>query len=155
MSQGLNRITIIGNLGRNPEMRYTQTGKSVCNMSIGVTEKRRNGEDFLDHTEWFTIVCFGKIADNVVRFLKKGRQVYVDGKIQNKKWKDKNGIQRTSYEIIVNQILFLGFSQKDDNKQKESSSSKEDAKRIDINDERFIKNDSYDSNLIKDKDVPF
>ncbi len=113
MASGLNKITVIGNLGRDPEIRYTQSGTPVCNIGIGVTERRKEGDEWKDHTEWFNVVCFGKTAENAARFLKKGRQVCADGRIQSRKWQDKEGNQRTSYEIIASQILFLGGGNRD------------------------------------------
>ena len=108
MASGVNKITLIGNLGRDPEVRYAQSGTPICNFSIGVTERRKEKDDWKDHTEWFNIVTFGKTAENTGRFLKKGRQVYIDGRLQSRKWQDKEGQQRTSVEVIANQIVFLG-----------------------------------------------
>lgn len=105
---GLNKVTVIGNLGRDPEVRYTQSGTAVCNLRIGVTERRKDGDNWTDHTEWFSVVCFGKTAENANRFLKKGRQVYVDGRLQTRSWTDKEGQTRYTTEIIANQLLFLG-----------------------------------------------
>jgi single-strand DNA-binding protein len=105
---GLNKVTVIGNLGRDPEVRYTQSGTAVCNLRIGVTERRKEGDNWTDHTEWFSVVCFGKTAENATRFLKKGRQVYVEGRLQTRSWTDKEGQTRYTTEIIANQLLFLG-----------------------------------------------
>jgi single-strand DNA-binding protein len=105
---GLNRVTIIGNLGKDPEVRYTQSGTAVCNMRMGVTERRKEGETWQDHTEWFTVICFGKTAENAGRFLKKGRQVFVEGRLQTRQWQDKENQTRYTTEVVANQILFLG-----------------------------------------------
>jgi len=115
MAAGLNKVTIIGNLGRDPEMRYTQSGTPVCNLRVGVTERRNKGETegWQDHTEWFTVACFGKTAENAGRYLKKGRQVYVDGRLQTRIWEDREGGKRHSFEIVANQVLFLGSGSKE------------------------------------------
>ncbi len=105
---GLNKVTVIGNLGRDPEVRHTQSGTAVCNLRIGVTERRKEGENWIDHTEWFSVVCFGKTAENAHRFLKKGRQIYVEGRLQTRSWVDKEGQTRYTTEIVANQLLFLG-----------------------------------------------
>ena len=105
---GLNKVTLIGNLGKDPEIRSTQSGTSVCNLRMGVTERRKEGDNWKDHTEWFSVVCFGKTAENAGRFLKKGRQVYVEGRLQTRSWEDKEGQTRYTTEVIANQLLFLG-----------------------------------------------
>ncbi len=117
---GLNKVTVIGNLGRDPEVRYTQSGTAVCNLRIGVTERRKEGDNWTDHTEWFSVVCFGKTAENASRFLKKGRQVYVEGRLQTRSWTDKEGQARYTTEIIANQLLFLG-SAKENNSEAPST----------------------------------
>jgi len=105
---GLNRVTIIGNLGKDPEVRYTQSGTAVCNLRIGATERRKEGDTWQDHTEWFTIICFGKTAENAGRFLKKGRQVFVEGRLQTRQWQDKENQTRYTTEVVANQLIFLG-----------------------------------------------
>lgn len=105
---GLNKATVIGNLGHDPEIRYTQGGTAVSNLRVGVTERRKDGDNWADHTEWFSIVCFGKTAENATKFLKKGRQIYVEGRLQTRNWTDKEGQTRYTTEIIANQLLFLG-----------------------------------------------
>ena len=105
---GLNKVSIIGNLGHDPEIRYTQGGTAVSNLRIGVTERRKEGDNWTDHTEWFSTVCFGKTAENAQKFLKKGRQVYIEGRLQTRNWTDKEGQTRYTTEIIANQLLFLG-----------------------------------------------
>lgn len=108
MAAGLNKISVIGNLGKDPEVRFTQGGSAVCNMRIGVTERRKEGESYKDHTEWFSIICFGKTAELAGQYLKKGRQIYAEGRLQVRTWEDREKLTRTSVEIVANQILFLG-----------------------------------------------
>jgi single-strand DNA-binding protein len=101
---GFNKMTLIGNLGRDPEVRYSQNGMAVCTFSVAVTEKKKEGE----HTEWFRIKSFGKTAENAGQYLQKGRQVYVEGRLELNKYKDKDGVDRTSLDVIANQLVFLG-----------------------------------------------
>lgn len=105
---GLNKVTIIGNLGRDPEVRYTQSGTAVCTLRIGATERRKEGDSWKDHTEWFTVISFGKTAENAGRFLKKGRQIFVEGRLQTRSWQDKENQTRYTTEVVANQIIFLG-----------------------------------------------
>jgi single-strand DNA-binding protein len=105
---GLNRVTIIGNLGKDPEVRYSQSGTAVANMRLGATERRKDGDSWQDHTEWFTVICFGKTAENAGRFLKKGRQVFVEGRLQTRQWQDKENQTRYTTEVVANQLIFLG-----------------------------------------------
>lgn len=109
MTQGVNRVTIIGNLGRDPEVRYSQQGSAVCNLRLAVTERRKDGQgEWKDHTEWVTVVAFGKTAEAAGQYLQKGRQVYVDGRLQTRSWKDKDGVEKWSTEVVADQVLFLG-----------------------------------------------
>lgn len=108
MAAGLNRVSLIGNLGKDPEVRYTQSGTSVGTLRLGVTERRKEGEEYKDHTEWVSVVCFGKTAENASKFLQKGRQVFVEGRLQTRSWEDKTGQTRYTTEVIATQLLFLG-----------------------------------------------
>jgi len=101
---GLNKIQIIGNLGRDPEIRYTQSGMEICNFSVAVTEKYKDEE----RTEWFRVVAFGKLAGICGQYLAKGRQVYIEGRIQTRQWEDKDGNQRYTTEVLANTMLMLG-----------------------------------------------
>lgn len=105
----VNSVTLIGNLGRDPEARNSAGGTSVCNLRIATTSRRKNRDGtWGDHTEWHTVVAFGKTADNAIAYLSKGRQVYVEGRLQTRKWQDKEGRDRWSTEVVANNIRFLG-----------------------------------------------
>ena len=108
MVAGLNRVSLIGNLGKDPEVRQTQSGTSVGNLSLGVTERRKEGDEYKDRTEWVSVDCFGKTAENAAKLLQKGRQVFVEGRLQTRTWEDKNGQTRYTTEVLANQLLFLG-----------------------------------------------
>jgi single-strand DNA-binding protein len=105
----LNKAMLIGNLGKDPELKMTGGGIPVCQFSIATTERRRDGTSgqWVDHTEWHNIVTFGKVAENCSKYLKKGSQVFIDGRIQTRKWQDKEGKDRYTTEIIGNSVQFL------------------------------------------------
>lgn len=107
MSTGYQHVSLVGNLGQDPEIRYSQSGVAVCNLRIAVSERRKMNDEWKEHTEWFTVVCFGKTAENAGRWLNKGRQVLVEGKIQHRKWEDREGNRRESAEIVADRVVFL------------------------------------------------
>jgi len=105
----VNKVILVGRLGRDPEIRTTASGNSVGNLRIATTERRKDRDgNWNDHTEWHTLVCFGKTAETAGRFLKKGRQIYVEGRLQTRKWQDKEGRDRYSTEVVCNVLRFLG-----------------------------------------------
>lgn len=104
----VNKVILIGNLGKDPEIRSSQSGTSVGNLRIATSERRKDRDgNWSDHTEWHTVVCFGRTADNVGKFLKKGRQIYIEGRLQTRKWTDKEGKDRWSTEVVADDIRFL------------------------------------------------
>jgi single-strand DNA-binding protein len=108
MAAGINKVIIIGNLGRDPEVRYAQSGMAICKLSVAVTERVKDGDAWKDVTEWFRVTVFGKTAENAGQYLQKGRQVYVEGRLKTDKYKDKDGVEKTSVEVIANTLQFLG-----------------------------------------------
>lgn len=105
----VNKVLLIGNLGQDPEIRTTTSGTAVGNLRLATSERRKDRDgNWGDHTEWHTVVCFGKTAENAGRFLKKGRQVYVEGRLQTRKWQDKDGRDRWSTEVVCDSLRFLG-----------------------------------------------
>ncbi len=106
---GVNKAIIVGNLGRDPELRYTQGGSPVCQLSVATTRAYTNkNNDRIEETEWHRIVVWGKSAEHCNNFLSKGRQVYVEGRIQTRSYDDKEGIKRYSTEIVADSVQFLG-----------------------------------------------
>lgn len=104
----VNKVILVGNLGQDPETRTAKSGSVIANLSVATNERVKSGEDWTDHTEWHRVVVFGKTAENVARFLKKGRQIYVEGKLRTRKWQDKEGQDRYSTEIVADTVHFLG-----------------------------------------------
>jgi len=105
---GVNKVILVGNLGKDPETKYTPQGTAVVTFSLATSENRKDKEgNWKEHTEWHRIVVFGKSAENCGQYLKKGRQVYVEGSISSRSYKDKEGVEKTMYEIRASQIVFL------------------------------------------------
>lgn len=112
----VNKVILIGRLGKDPEIRYTATNDAIARFSIATGEKYKDKQgNPIDKTEWHNIVMFGKLAEIAGQYLKKGSLIFVEGKIQSQKYKDKQGIERVSYEIICHEMKMLGA--KDDNAQ--------------------------------------
>jgi len=109
MSRGLNKVQIIGHLGKEPEMRYTPSGKPVTTFSVAVsrTWNSSDGERHSD-TEWFNVVAWGSLAEICKQYLTKGQQVYVEGRLQTRRWDDKEGAKHTSTELVANEMMMLG-----------------------------------------------
>lgn len=105
---GVNKVIIVGNLGKDPEVRYSNSGMAICKLSVAVTERVKDGDEWKEATEWFRVTLFGKQAENAGQYLQKGRSVYVEGRLKTEKYKDKEGVEKTSTEVVANTIQFLG-----------------------------------------------
>jgi single-strand DNA-binding protein len=109
MSRGLNKVQIIGHLGRDPEMRYTPSGRPVTTFTVAVSRSWNtvDGERH-NETEWFNIVAWGNLAEICKQYLNKGQQVYIEGRLQTRRWDDKEGAKHTSVEVVANEMMMLG-----------------------------------------------
>ncbi len=109
MSRGLNKVMIVGHLGKDPEMRYTPSGRPVTTFTVAVS-RSWNSADGERHaeTEWFNVVAWGNLAEICKQYLTKGQQVYVEGRLQTRRWDDKEGQKHTSVEIVANEMMMLG-----------------------------------------------
>jgi single-strand DNA-binding protein len=109
MTRGLNKVMVIGNLGRDPEMRYTPSGRPVTTFSLATsrTWNTSEGEKRIE-TEWFNVVAWGNLAEICKQYLTKGQQVYIEGRLQTRHWEDTEGNKHTSVEIIANEMIMLG-----------------------------------------------
>lgn len=104
-----NKITIIGNLGRDPELRYTPQGTAVCDFSVAVNDRKRDkAGEWQDVTTWFKITFWGKQAENASKYLTKGRQAYIEGRLQVEEWTDRDGNNRYTLAVQGSDIQFLG-----------------------------------------------
>ncbi len=110
MARGVNKVTLIGNLGADPEVRYTAGGSAVANVRLATAESWRDKEsgDQQERTEWHRVVFFSRLAEIVGEYLKKGSQVYIEGRLQTRKWQDRDGNDRYTTEIVANEMQMLG-----------------------------------------------
>lgn len=110
MARGVNKVTLIGNLGADPEVRYTSGGSAVANVRLATAESWRDKEsgEQQERTEWHRVVFFSRLAEIVGEYLKKGSQVYIEGRLQTRKWQDRDGNDRYTTEIVANEMQMLG-----------------------------------------------
>lgn len=112
MARGVNKVILVGNLGGDPEVKYTGGGTAVCTLSVATSENwkdKQTGEQ-QERTEWHRVKMFGRLAEIAGEYLKKGRQVYIEGSLRTDKYTDKEGIQRYSTDIIANEMQMLSGS---------------------------------------------
>lgn len=121
MARGLNKVMVIGHLGRDPEMRYTPSGRPVTTFSVATSRnwKTSDGER-RSETEWFNIVAWGSLAEICNQYLKKGQQVYIEGRLQTRRWEDDEGQKRSSVEVVAKEMVMLGDRRKSDENDSES-----------------------------------
>ena len=110
MARGVNKVILVGNLGADPETRYTAGGSAVTNVRLATTDawKDKQSGEQQERTEWHRVVFWGRLAEIVAEYLRKGSQIYVEGRIQTRKWQDKDGQDRWSTEIVGNEMQMLG-----------------------------------------------
>ena len=110
MARGINKAIIVGNLGRDPEVRYTANGNAISNITVATTEswKDKQSGERQEKTEWHRVVFFGRLAEIAGEYLKKGAQVYIEGRLQTRKWEDKSGQERYTTEIVASEMQMLG-----------------------------------------------
>ncbi|WWO97018.1 MAG: single-stranded DNA-binding protein [Candidatus Dasytiphilus stammeri] len=175
-SKGINKVILIGYLGQNPEIRYMPNGNAVTNLNLATSESWRDkqtGEN-KEKTEWHRVVLFGKLAEVAGEFLHKGSQVYIEGTLQTRKWKDSHGQERYTTEIIVNvsgTMQMLGIrsnnkisvSKENNNPWQIQSSSKSSINKNKLNNTTLLKNKTTNNSKISiedtelqfDDDIPF
>jgi single-strand DNA-binding protein len=109
-SRGINKAIVLGNLGRDPEIRYASNGSAIANFSIATSESwnDKNSGEKVEKTEWHRVVAYRKLAEIIGEYLKKGSQVYIEGKLQTRKWQDKDGQDKYTTEIVANDMQMLG-----------------------------------------------
>ena len=110
MARGVNKVILIGNLGKDPETRYMPSGSAVTNLSVATTEawKDKQSGDLQERTEWHKVAMFGRLAEIAAEYLRKGSQVYIEGKLRTRKWQDKEGKDRWTTEIVADEMNMLG-----------------------------------------------
>jgi len=110
MARGVNKVIIVGNLGNDPDTRYMPSGSAVTNLSVATNESwkdKQTGEQ-KDRTEWHRVAMFGRLAEIAAEYLRKGSQVYIEGKLRTRKWQDKDGNDKYTTEIIADEMQMLG-----------------------------------------------
>ena len=138
MSRGLNKIQIIGHLGREPEMRYTPSGKPVTTFTVAVSRSWNSGDgERHSETEWFNIVAWGNLAEVCKQYLNKGQQVYIEGRLQTRRWDDKEGGKHTSIEIVANEMMMLGDLRDHNNQAQQPAESASHETEIASNEDEF------------------
>ena len=123
----VNKVILLGRVGADPEVKYMPSGNAVLNLSIATNRKFKNQEtgSYEDKTEWHRVVFFNKPAETIGQYIKKGQQLYVEGRLQTRKWQDKNGVEKYSTDIISDNFTFIGSkSDTADNNQFENKSNK-------------------------------
>ena len=110
MARGVNKAIVVGNLGRDPEVRYTANGNAMANVTVATTDswKDKQSGERQERTEWHRVVFFGRLAEVVEEYLKKGSQVYIEGSLRTRKWKDQNDQDRWTTEIVASDMQMLG-----------------------------------------------
>lgn len=164
MSGSVNKVIIIGRLGGDPDRKYTATGQSVANFSVatdeGYTEKESGKK--VEKTEWHRIVVWGKLADLAAQYLSKGRQVYLEGKLQTRSWEDKEGTKRYTTEVVAFQLVFLGSksdNQRDEGRDESTAAGPKPfahaAEARAANAEQEARAAKYEQPPLGDDDIPF
>lgn len=108
MARGVNKAILIGNLGQDPELRYTGSGTAVCNMRLATNERYKDRDDnWVDRTEWHNVVTWGNLAETCNEYLQKGSRVYFEGQLQTRSWEDRDGNTRYTTEVKAREMMFL------------------------------------------------
>ena len=110
MARGINKVILVGNLGGDPETRYTASGSAITNITLATSESWRDKQtgETQERTEWHRVVFFNRLAEIAGEYLRKGRQVYIEGSLRTRKWQDQNGQDRWTTEIVANEMQMLG-----------------------------------------------
>jgi single-strand DNA-binding protein len=137
MSRGLNKVMVIGHLGRDPEMRYTPSGRPVTTFTVAVSRTWNTADgERRSETEWFNIVAWGNLAEICKQYLHKGQQVYIEGRLQTRQWEDKEGQKHKNVEVVANEMMMLG-DRRENNKTSEDSNDEDDLSEPVADDDEF------------------
>lgn len=151
----VNKVILVGNLGKDPELRYTASGTAVCNFSLATTEsyKDRDGNK-QEKTEWHNLVVWRQLAEICGKYLTKGKQIYIEGKLQTRKWEDRDGNTRYSTEIVVDQMQMLGRAG-DDNNAGPRQETRQESRQEPSMDQSAPQNNYNNVQFNPDDDIPF
>lgn len=152
----VNKVILLGRLGTDPELRYTQNRTPVCSLKLATSDRRKGPDgEWTEHTEWHTVVTFGKTAENCGQYLKKGRQVYVEGRIQTKKYQDQEGKDRYWTEIIANTVQFISAGKQSDDSESYSNDSSPTSNSTTSFESSSMSGSIGESVSFDDDDIPF
>lgn len=143
MARGVNKVILVGNLGKDPDVKYLPNGGAVANLTLATSERwkdKTTGEE-QEKTEWHRVVMFGRLGEITGQYLKKGSKIYVEGKLQTRKWQDKEGVERYTTDIVANEMQMLDGKQQGGEQDAPRSSSKQPENKL---------ADDFD-----DSDIPF
>ena len=156
MARGINKVILVGNLGNDPDVRYTAGGAAISNISIATSASWKDKEsgEMQEKTEWHKVVFFGRLAETVSEFLKKGSQVYVEGRLQTRKWQDKEGNDKYTTEIVANEMQMLGGKPSGGNYDKSSAPPSESSSGSSRPSKAAPSRPAADENFVDD-DIPF
>ena len=153
--RGLNKVFLMGHVGRDPEIKTTQSGMSIATFSIATSERVKRGNEWEDHTEWHNLVAFGRTAEIIQEYAGKGAAMHIEGKLRTQSWEDKNdGKKRYRTEIIVDQVTLLGGGG-DGAKQGSSESKSRYAGKPKQQAQENTDSEPDLEDMITDKDIPF
>src|SRR5262252_1384903 len=154
----VNKVIVIGNLGADPELRYTPGGQAVCDLRVATTEQwtDKSGER-KEQTEWHRVVVWGKQAENCSQYLSKGRQVYVEGRLRTRQWDDKEGNKRYTTEIVAQTVQFLGGGRGEGARERPSGGERPAAARREAGEGGGAPNEDFGGapGGMSDDDIPF
>lgn len=153
----INKVMLMGRLGKDPELRASQSGLSIARFSVATSERIKSQDgNFTDKTEWHNIIVFGNQAENCSRFIKKGSLVFIEGKIQSRSYTDKNGIEKYITEVKADSIHFLDSKEASGNESSRVYSSNNQSNKLQKNEFNKAVADVYNSeNIDDDDDLPF
>lgn len=154
--QGINKVIVVGNLGKDPEVRYMQSGGEVTNITLATSETwndKSTGEK-KEKTEWHRIVFYGKLAEIAGKYLSKGKKVYIEGRLQTNKWQDQNGADRYTTEIVASELQMLDPKGSDDSQQQFQSQQKTRSMKDLAEDNNYISTEVNEAAELE-KDIPF
>ena len=159
MAKGINKVTLLGNVGKDPEIRATQGGTTVANFSFATAERRKDGDNWVNHTEWHNLVAFQRTAEIVRDYVKKGSQLFIEGKLQQQSWEDKQSHEKKYKTVIViNDLVLLGSPEGRENGDGTSQSTTyTNGKKgsEDTPSSRNRQSEDYGDVGITDDDIPF
>lgn len=135
----MNKVFLLGRLGKDPELKRSQSGTAFCNFSIATTERKKEGDAWVEYAEWHSITTFGKIAENCAQYLKKGSQVAIEGSIRTRKWENKDGETRYSTEIVGSTVEFVANKNaiKEDDSTKSVNKKEQNQTQLELDDVPF------------------